>query len=472
MSDEQQQLLAQIDASRDWIDILTALLSVCRAHAHELSTLAQGRETRKLLAAAHAQVRENLSTTAVSRRTRQEISEQLGNVDYPYRARVIAVAIDLEIRGSNPQYYSVMCAALGERKLDDRAPYPTPSFPLAATFGPGGFSMQPKDGGSVLEVDRVPGLALWNTSAHGALTVVYDPIAGSALDDALDSSVDILTVSPNQSYSAEFSVETSTANGFFGVKVIDHAKQDSILRESLEYCESNSIDILALPELAATEESDLIVRRAFEAPDRRDCRHPSIVIAGSRHARIKDKQVNRLTIAYRPHSHLVYHDKVGRFVVGGSECYTARGLVPNSAGDEDIDRGNSIRIHAGIEWSMIPLICADFLDQQVIHAAAALHPRLVIVSAMSQKTSDFEDSAGTVISACQSTVVVVNGPVDWRPDDSREPLADAESSTVAVFGLPLNDPTKKVIRLKTAIDASAPHRVHFSSLTRSAVLLS
>lgn len=479
---DERSLLQRIDAARDLVDALAALLAFCRGHAGQLSDFTQRVAERKRAAEIVGRIRDELPTTYLGKSGKEYIADCLSRGDQVEMARALAVGIDLVIRDRDPRYYNVMCHSRGTRVLKDLDPYPTPEAVLTPMYPGGGFSARPRDAGSVLSVDRVPGLALWNSSAHGFLNVIYDPESGVALDNALGSSVDILTVTPNQNFPIEFSTGETLPTGFFGVSVKDKGRQNEILEESLEYCNEQSIEILVLPELAATNDSDQIIKQALSTSNAGE-RRPSVVIAGSRHLEEGDRRVNRLSVIYGPKLHVVHHDKVGRYVNGPPETKTSSGLETNLAGDEGIDRSSTLRIHSGIDWSMIPLICADFLDRVVVNAVAELHPRLVIVSAMSEKTSGFELSAGTVSAACQATIVVANGPATWRapkPTDSvdtptggteQEVMSAPGDVAIAVFALPLADPLEATRRIRPPKSAVAPHRVHFRSSERSTVLL-
>lgn len=193
-------------------------------------------------------------------------------------------------------------------------------------------------------------------------------------------------------------------------------------RASLRYCSEHEIDILVLPELAGTEDFPAILTQSTDS-------HPRVVIAGSRHMTDDGLRVNRQTVWYRHTNHLVCHDKSGRFFVGAPVVESDGVSEPNSAAMEDIDYGQTIRLHAGTDWSMAPLVCADFLDENVVRAVADIHPQT-------------------------------------------SPLTDADCATVAIFALPLSDPGQATIRVRPTASTSAPHLVHFRSARRTAELLS
>ena len=454
------------------VDVLTALLADCRAHAAELAPSIQTRLGRSRQVQALLEVRDHMpSLAAVSEVTKAYISSLLTEAEnYIEIAYALALGIDLAIRTEKASLYSVMCQGRGVRVLRDLDPYPTPDVPLKQIIPGDGYSRLPRDGGSVLAVDRVQGLALWNSSEYGALQAIYDPIAGKALDLALVSTFDVLVVAPNKELLTEFNFAPTPGPGFFGVAVKDVARQKQILSDALRYCALHGIEILLLPELAATADFEVVIKEALSEADdgaspATSC--PSVVVAGSQHVLADGSQVNRLSTIYRHELHTVHHDKVAPYVMGSSEVLVNGKLEPNRWGEEDICRANYVRLHAGVRWSMVPLICADFLDEFVVKAVAALHPKLVLVASMSHQTTDFDRSAGTVISACQAVVVVANGPVEWPSEEEHGTRA-----SIAVVALPVSDPRLATQRINVPQGLAAPYTVHFQSKSRSVRLLS
>ncbi len=477
MSTDRAALIERVNASADLVDVLTALLAECRRHAAELGKVIQGGASRRMLSATAVEVHDELGSVAAVPSALAYIAERLTSAeDYVLTARALAYGIDLMIRTQDASRYSVMLQSRKVRTLADGDPYPRSAVDLKPMYGAGGFSTKPRDGGSILAVDRVVGLALWSASDYGALRAVYDPIAGQKLDHCLpDPAVNILTVTPNRVYPEEWSIASVTKDGFFDVAVKDTQRQNDILRSAMSYCAENRIEVLLLPELAGTDEFDAIITDAFAAPaspangsDRAQDGYPRIVVAGSRHLEVAGSPVNRLSTRYRGWSKAVHHHKVGRYVVGDAETRTERGLQPNHHGEERIDRGCEVRIHAGRRWSMIPLICADFLDGFVVKAVASLCPKLVLVSSMSQKTEGFERSGDTVIAECQATVAIANGPAEWK---SGAGGAKTARSDVAIFMLPLNDASNGVRRISPPPGVDAPYLVHFRSLSRATHLV-
>lgn len=451
----------ELGSARDVIEALIVVLTFCRHHADHCADLIQSVEQRSALAKISNRVRDRLTTTFITAGQRRFLCDVLDSHDPVLGARAVAMGINHFVHGLGYSTYREMLAGRGVRELVDLAPYPTTPHDLKSIYGrTDGFSSQPRDGGSILAVDSVTGLALWNGAAHQPLQVVYDPIAGAALDEALDEHVSALVLSPNQRLSDDFTVGGSD-QGFFPVSVNDAVRQEQILVWGLDYCSENEVEILLLPELSATEGFPPVIDGKTLGTHASDVIFPSLIIAGSRHLvdPATSLRRNQLSVFYPRSGHRVDHDKVGKFVVGSTEVNSTDSWSANQAGEEAIDRGKSIRIHAGTRWSMIPLICADFLDQRVIGAVADLAPVLILVVAMTAKTQGFEQSAGRAIAAGQSTVVVANGPVDWTSGDT----PSDDRSVHALAAMPLADTARTTLRVVPSVESKPPYAAVFRS---------
>ncbi|MEP9415114.1 hypothetical protein ABLE92_12310 [Gordonia sp. VNQ95] len=455
-------LCARIAASVDVVEVLTVLLSFCRANAHVCAAMVQSSEGRSTMAAIANRARRRLRSSYLSATDRDAIIDVLASHDPILAARGIAVGIDQFVHGMGYRTYRALLVGRGPRDLKDESPYPTTPVDLTTLYpGLRGFTSLPRDAGSVLAVDRVGGLALWNAAEFGSLRVIYDPDAGAALDHALGDSVSALLMTPNQRLAQEFTIDEVSTSGFFGVRVVDKARQNQIFAWALDHCRTNGVELLMLPELSATESFGDIVDAAVNSHESKSSAafYPSVVLAGSEHTEADGRRVNRMSIMYPRDRHHVVHDKIGRYVNGPSEVRTADGWTTNLAGEENIDRSTVLHVHAGIRWSMIPLICADFLDETVVDAVAALHPTLVLVSAMTEKTGGFENSAGTVISAGQATVMVANGPVDWSAEDSPDTFGGVATALVV---MPFADREVARVRHVPRPEDPAPRAIGFS----------
>lgn len=455
---EFERAVLGIQSAKDVVDLLAVLLAVCRRHPGDVVAAGQSRELRARRAQMIEDAAAMFTSLALTDRTRSFAIEALRQApDVVEAARALALGVDFAVSGRDTKDYVRLCLKFGTRTLVEDSPYPTPSVDLSAMYGPRGFSRRPRDGNAGTAFDRVDGLALWPSKATYPFDVVYDTVAGSYLDGALEESVDILAVSPNTAWENEFEVCNASASGIFGVRVLNDARQDDIIEKAIRLASEKNVDIVITPELSNTPETVERIRETLrDIGENSDRPCPSIVIAGGAHLQVGEKRVNRMTTIYAGRSpYLVTHDKVAKYAMAIPAGSTVVEL------EEDIDRSVELRIHAGVNWSMVTLICADFLEPTVVRAVSDLCPRVVVVPAMSMKTGDFERRIGEVISNCQALVVVANGPTDWF-------TGLGSRAAVAVFGLPLADSSAAVLCLTPAASAEAPFVSYFKSRRRIA----
>jgi hypothetical protein len=411
---ELKQAKDDIDKALDVVDLLVVLLEICRRHAKEVVDAAQGSKTRRQLRQESARLAEEsasaFASIGLSTTTKEFAKVRLERTaNLAVTARALALAIDEAVRRRDPKAYIKLCAKWqSPRELTGGDPYPTPSVNLSTMYGDVAFSRRPRRS-SATAFDRVDGLALWPSPTNQPLSVIYDTDAGAYLDSAMarGGPVSILAVLPNGDFEAEFrpdEVQTDTDSKqewrgrFFGMRPKNAVNQDEIVEKALREASALDVDIMVTPECSSTTGTVQMIRDALQKVGDRG---PRVVIAGGLHVQpTPGERRNRMSTVYAtPNPPVFEHDKIGEYIASGAE--------------EDIDRSTKMRIHAGINWSMIPLICADLLDDAVVDAVGDLCPRLVIVPSMSSKTGDFEMSIGAVIRKSQALAVVVNGPPHW-----------------------------------------------------------
>lgn len=143
---------------------------------------------------------------------------------------------------------------------------------------------------------------------------------------------------------------------------------------------------------------------------------PALVVIGSYHWLDGDGTARRNTcVAIRsgtPPTRLEHH-KIAPFSYPAGE-HTFR---------EDIRPGGVVRVFVGTGWSVVLLICRDFLDTPVRQLVEALRPTFLCVPSFSSTTTPFFGPVEAVTSSAQTVAVFANGPV---PSDR----------VVAVFGVP------------------------------------
>jgi hypothetical protein len=423
---ELKQAIDDIDKARDVVDLLVVLLKICRRHASEVVAAGQDREMRRQIRQEAAQVAEKAASAFTSvglSSTTRALAEAMltGASDLVVMARALALGIDEAIVNRDPKVYVKACAKWQhQHELKENDPYPTPSVDLDAMYGDVGFSRRPRRNAATA-VDRVGGLALWPSASNQPLRVIYDLDAGAYLDSALArrKTVSILAVVPNRDF-GEFQPDEVSAKGFFHMHPLNTLDQNTRIGNGLQKAIDLDVDIMVTPELSSTDDTVPSIRAALAKVG---AGGPRVVIVGGMHIETNTtfpKRRNRMSTIYaEPNSPVFEHDKIGEYVAGPWE--------------EDIDRSTELRIHAGINWSMVTLICADLLDDAVVDAVADLCPQLVIVPSMSSKTGDFEMSMGAVIRKTQALVMVVNGPYDWP---CMKPPPNRTQVPIVVVGMP------------------------------------
>lgn len=440
---ELTQAMKDIDKANEIVQLLVVLLKICRRHAKAL--LAANKNWPELRAEAERleeKATKTFTSRGLSKQTKDLAKDTLQQAsDFAVAARALALGVDMAMKSRYPYahrtVYRQLCAKVDVRELQEDDPYPTTSFDLGPMYGPGGGFSRRRGRNAATAVDCVDGLALWPSDQP--LRVIYDTEAGARLDLALDQAVNILAVSPNQKVT-EFDFKVS-GNKFFPVAVLDTQHQDEIVQKALQVAAEKGANIVVTPELSCTTNTvELIKQNTGDG-------WPPIVIAGGRHTSVEGQHFNRLTTIYTGPNPLVRnHDKIGEYVFTWDKWEWA----------EDINLSSELRIHAGTKWSMIPLICADFLENEVVRAVADLSPRLVVVPSMSSETGDFEQSMGEVIRKSQALILVVNGPHEWSGD----------KVPVVVIGLPFR---KDWIRnLSPGPSDAPPYMALFSSSHRKA----
>jgi hypothetical protein len=453
MTAELDDVVRDIGKCQDVVDLVVVLLRICRKHSQAVQEAHQDWRKRALLRDERARLQEQATKTftsvGLSEGTKQLAIATLGDgSDLAVKARALALGIGAAVQSRDPTAYGQWRRCnwpIGELKDGDA--YPTPSADLSVMYGgSSGLSSRPgTNAGSAF--DRVEGLALWRS---GSVRVIYDTVAGVRLDNALGRTVDILAVTPNEKISGELWFKKLTTQSFFGAYLLKPRLQNKIVQAALRNAIDLKADIVVTPELSSTTTTVEWLKRSTAGGQ------PQIVIAGGSHLTIKGKRRNRLSTIYTgPKPLVVNHDKIGDYQF----CFEVveNGKKKRYELDEAIDRSRQLRIHAGLTWSMIPLICADFLDPDVVNAVAGLCPRLVMVPSMTIKTGDFVKNMGPVIRQSQSTVVVANGPHNWG--DATPP--------VAVIGMPLEDAKKWIIEEEPRPSDKPPYQVLFSSRRRA-----
>lgn len=195
---------------------------------------------------------------------------------------------------------------------------------------------------------------------------------------------------------------------FRDVRPRDPAAQVAAMCRVATRAAAEGVRVLVFPELCIDRTgADEVFRHVagLSAP-------PALVVIGSHHW--SDGTVRRNTCtAYRSGTaRPLNHHKIAPF------SFREGGITFR----EDITPGDMVRVYVATDWSLVLLVCRDFLDTALRQLVESLRPTFLCVPSFSQ-TPPFVEFVGAVTASAQTVVVFANGPV---PADR----------VTAVFGVP------------------------------------
>ena len=200
----------------------------------------------------------------------------------------------------------------------------------------------------------------------------------------------------------------------------------------LKKCNEMEIDVLVLPELCF--DPGLQDSMVESAKKNEMGKYPSILVLGSSHrceGKGDDyKQKNLLKLVIR-------HPKAEAVVVDHYKFNPLTDFNDNgSIRHEQLDdTRNMITMVVGEHFSIVPLICKDFLHTNISEIWPVMEPSLILVPALSLVSGPFFDAARTAATSRIATVIADNG------FDSESSVTEGSLKNFAVFGLLGNDAT-------------------------------
>ncbi len=203
----------------------------------------------------------------------------------------------------------------------------------------------------------------------------------------------------------------------------------------LQKCDEMKIDVLVLPELCFDADlQDELVRMAVQ-PGQLG-RYPSIVVLGSSHRcqgegdGCSQKNLLKLVIRSRDSEGVVIdHSKFNPLTNFKDK---KNGTVRDEQLDDTV---TMIKMVVGEHFSLVPLICKDFLHEKISEIWPVMQPALILVPALSLVSGPFFDAARAAATSRIATVVADNGL-----DCTGAGQGDS-SKKFAIFGLYGNDAT-------------------------------
>jgi hypothetical protein len=229
-------------------------------------------------------------------------------------------------------------------------------------------------------------------------------------DRALRIGVGVFNLNETELLPSEEPDENATT--FFGIGPRDEAEQLRRMLLVLDAATKHEVDILVYSELSVTEE---IIEKLLEASN--DRFYPSVFVAGSYHCSVAKRNISLGRIRGRD-SHLK-HSKMERFI-----------WKPNGRRlEEDIERGQTLRIHHWKDGSFAIMICKDAITDRGQTCLTAARPSILLLPSYTSTVSDFQFTALQGIRTTQASMILANGPV---PKKGR---------VVGLVGLPVRDET-------------------------------
>jgi hypothetical protein len=230
--------------------------------------------------------------------------------------------------------------------------------------------------------------------------VVFDYGCPTLLDNLVD--VGKVAVALPNSSDAELELGMIDRIGlrFFDVKPKDVVRQGQRIDALIDQAEKAGATALLLPELSTTPE----LARAGGARLRRT-ENLSLLAAGSYHFRESLAQIrrNRLELHSQHRAGALCHDKFNAF-----ELRKWRDTKYQHPLVEDIAVRRTITVHWAHRWSLVTLICKDFLNPDAKQLLLHLRPRFVFVVALSDDIASFVAPAQDLAESCQTTVIIAN----------------------------------------------------------------
>lgn len=176
---------------------------------------------------------------------------------------------------------------------------------------------------------------------------------------------------------------------------------DRIMR-LVDEATSQDAEVVLAPEYSVTESAHTDLLREFSLRPT----VPVVFCAGLVHDRLA-------TTGYMENMGwlLVSTPEISR---GYSEHFHAKTSAAKLNGAvELIQPASEVRIFVSERWSLCVLICVEVLATDIVDQLAKVGANLILVPAMSERTTSMATSVGALCTESQAFVLMANGPADW-----------------------------------------------------------
>jgi predicted amidohydrolase len=303
-----------------------------------------------------------------------------------------AVAATLDQRFSATFCDDWIAAADGPFDLADGDLYPVLDTPwgMFHPFLSRTASMTDPRHGELAHVRRFASSALPSGKVRA---VRVHPVTG-LLRDVLTTLATIATAHPN--VTAE---ELTWPEGrrLWPVTLRDPARQADVVARLVTAALDGGSRLVVLPELSATDATIAAVQALLDARYEED-EDPALVLAGTRHLELATgERVNRATTLIAASPTQLHQDKLVPFRVGEAI--------------EDLNGDRVVHLYQDGPFRLATAVCKDLLDADVEAVLERLAVNLLLVPAMSPKTSNFPLAAARLLHTAQTVTVVANCPL-------------------------------------------------------------
>lgn len=187
--------------------------------------------------------------------------------------------------------------------------------------------------------------------------------------------------------------------------------QIAAMRRVASAASTAGVHVLVFPELCLDRVGAEELFKHVEGLDPR----PELVVLGSFHWQDESNRRNTAQAFCSGTTELLSHHKMTRFSYRDPDdrvTYT-----------EDIRPGDTLHVFVSTDWSLVLLICRDFLDQSIGTLVERLRPTFLCIPSFTDPSNAFIDAVGALTARAQSVAVFANGPI---PSDR----------VVGAFGVP------------------------------------
>lgn len=413
----------EIESARNIVDLAAMLLLFCREHEQEYRRAQNDEALRDAERTALSRGKEffrRLGTEDLEPEDAQAFSRLLLDLTGPWvlRARAAAVALD-EILGSR---FQGVFRSKGLLRLQPNSPLPVTRPPLRSLLNP--LNTRPERLAS--RIDRLAHLRLAPASL-GLFEVDLDFASGDLLAPLLDERDQVFaTCHPNRFFE-EFAPPPLPPGArvaedrFFWVRPKEAIRQRRVLKHLLDPARAAGATVVVLPELCLDpEECRTLLDHVRSTPSA-----IRLFVAGSHHVEIDGRRRNQALAMLRGRKEPLVHWKCFPY----EDRRDAR--APRM---EDLYLETPrLTIYFNGDWSMVILICKDFLEPRLRNLLEELGVNLLLLPMMTGVADPFEAFASHLTQTNQAFVIVANTP--------SEP-----SKVHAIFGGPRRREFSAVVR--------------------------